>query len=33
MGFITGTSKAHKTVKKGQQGQQGVGFSLTADNL
>jgi len=29
MGFSNGTSKAHKTVKKGQRGQRGIGFCLT----
>jgi len=32
MGFSNGTSKAHKTVEKGQQGERGIRFSLTADN-
>ena len=36
MGFSNGTSKADKTVQRGQKGEQrgerGIGFSLTADN-
>jgi len=32
MGFSNGTSKAVKTVEKGQRGQRGIGFHLTSDN-
>jgi len=34
MGFSNGTSKVdkHKTVEKGERGNQGIGFYLTADN-
>jgi len=32
MGFSNGTSKAHKTVEKGERGRTGAGFHLTADN-
>jgi len=32
MGFSNGTSKTHKTVQKGGQGERGIGFHLTADN-
>jgi len=32
MGFSNETSKTHKTVQKGGQGERGIGFHLTVDN-
>lgn len=31
MGFLNGQSNSSKTIEKGEKGDRGVGFSLTAD--